>query len=154
MFTPKDNRYPLSIPTPKNGARPPRFNSGRATRSQQQNQKKRRQDKFTGLEDALGDYTYTLGHLQAENFATTTKAISNYVGKTYKNGGDVKRSIDQLRTIDIPQPTHLHTATPRYPQTPATQTQLLLSHRLLPFPLLPVQPRPRKGFGKKKWMST
>ena len=95
MFTPKDNRYPLSIPTPKNGARLPRFNSGRSARFQKQNQQKRRYDKFTGLEDALGDYTYTLGHIQAENFATTTKAISNYVGKTYKNGGDVKRSIDQ-----------------------------------------------------------
>ena len=82
MFTPKDNRYPLSIPTPKNGARPPRFNSGRATRSQQQNQKKRRQDKFTGLEDALGDYTYTLVNLQADNFTTTTNSISQYVDKT------------------------------------------------------------------------
>ena len=56
----------------------------------------KRNSRFLGLEDGLESHTYTLGYQQTENFMNTTKAVSNHVVKTYKNKGDVKRSIDQL----------------------------------------------------------
>ena len=49
---------------------------------------------------------------------TSTKALSNYVGRTFKNRGDVKRSVDQLRVIDLPQPLDLQQGTPEIPATP------------------------------------
>ena len=48
----------------------------------------------------------------------TTEALSNHVGRTFKNGGDAKRSVDRLRMVTIPQPLDLPQATPEIPATP------------------------------------
>ena len=70
-----------------------------------------------GAEEALVSHTYGLGPNQSETYARTTKAIANFVGKSYKNGGDVKRSMDQLRAITILPPDDLREASPPIPET-------------------------------------
>ena len=45
-------------------------------------------------DDKLNGNRYKLGYAQSDIYVQTTKALSLYVGNTYKNGGDVKRSID------------------------------------------------------------
>ena len=139
MFSSKDNWYPLSVPVPKAGARAPGFNQGKVSRFQKANHQSRQRDKFTGLEEVLEDHTYTLGYLRAEYFATTRKAISSYVRKTYKNGGNVKRSIDPLYVIDIPQPSNLKTATPKAPADPGDPT---VTPPISPTPSILVTPGP------------
>ena len=52
-----------------------------------------RTPKFEGSEANLKGMVYTLGFAQGEMFTKTTRDISLYVGKTYKNGGDIKRTM-------------------------------------------------------------
>ena len=44
----------------------------------------------TSDEDQLNGNRYRLGYAQPDIFVKTTKALSLYVGNTYKNGGDIK----------------------------------------------------------------
>ena len=71
-----------------------------------------RKHKFEGSEPDLQGHVYRLGYIQADIFAKTTKEIGLFCGKTYNNGGDVKRSIDQLDAINIPVSSNLPTAAP------------------------------------------
>ena len=130
MFTPyekTDFRYPVSVPFPKvsNRVPKPRTTQGsypRATNkfppasiAGQAHDPRRRKPRFLGSESGIEEYTYTLGNNQSEKFISTRKAISNHVGRTYKNGGDVKRSVDQLRIITILPPADLPEATQGVP---------------------------------------
>ena len=71
-----------------------------------------RSNKFEGSQPDLKGHVYHIGYNQADIFAKTTKEIGLFTGKTYKNGGDVKRSIDQLDAINTPVPSDLPTAIP------------------------------------------
>ena len=130
MFTPRektDYRYPVSVPFPKAGTRSkvkqalprrqklhkPTSRSDGSTRQDTQ-----RRTRFQGHEEGLEDHTYTLGPQQSERFMVTTKALSNHVGRTFKNGGDVKRSVDQLRMMNIPHPRVLSQVIPEISATP------------------------------------
>ena len=130
MFTPRektDYRYPVSVPFPKGGSRPkPKQAPPRRQKSNKPPQRSdgnprqdvQRRTRCQGHKEGLEGHTYTLGPQQSERFMTTTKALSNYVGWTFKNGGDVKRSVDQLRVVDLPQPLDLQQGTPEIPATP------------------------------------
>ena len=71
-----------------------------------------RKNKFEGSEPELKGNVFRLGYNQADIFAETKKEIGLFTGKTYKNGGDVKRSVDQLEAITIPIPVDLPVETP------------------------------------------
>ena len=60
--------------------------------------------KFIGNTEDLGDHIYDIGYNQSDQYTTTTREISHHVGRTYKNGADVERSIDGLTplVLDIP----------------------------------------------------
>ena len=60
--------------------------------------------KFTGDTEDLKDHVYDVGYNQSDQYTTTTREISHHVGRSYKNGADVKRSIDGLRPMVIPIP--------------------------------------------------
>jgi hypothetical protein len=56
--------------------------------------------------------------MQADQYSKTTKEIENYVGRTYKQGADVKAAIEQI-DIGLPMITQ-----PPDPLAAATPTQL------------------------------
>ena len=88
--------------------RGPNKPSRRFTKKRKNTQKfASRTPKFEGSEANLKGMVYTLGFAQGEMFTKTTRDISLYVGKTYKNGGDIKKTIDKLELIDIPPPADL-----------------------------------------------
>ena len=133
MFTPRektDYRCPVFAPFPKSKNRPPKpkpvpQKSPRSTKISLRvpltvptQDSRRRKQRFLGPESEIEEHTYTLGNNQRERFVATTKAISNHVGRTYKNGGDVKRSIDQLRGTIIPPPADLLEAIEELPADP------------------------------------
>ena len=83
--------------------------------------------RFTGTENALKGYTYTLAPNRIEVWTKTTREIADYVGRMYKNGGDVKRSIDKLKVIDIPTPPDLPVVTPAVEATDTDYTTVPLA---------------------------
>ena len=60
------------------------------------------QQRFEGATEALKGHYYDMGYNRSEQFNKTTKAICNYVGTTYRNGADVRVSIESLTTLIIP----------------------------------------------------
>ena len=151
MFTLRkktDYRYPVSIPYPKGGPRPKTKQA--QTRRNKPNkppprpdgshrQEVQRRSRFQGHEEGLEGHTYTLGPQQSERFMVTTKALSNYVGRTFKNGGDVKRSVDQLRVIDLLPPEDLQQGTPEIPEVPGDPDT---TPPIPPTPAVPAVPGP------------
>jgi hypothetical protein len=58
-----------------------------------------RQAKFKGqCEELKGNIYDCKGGFQVDQYAKTTKEISNYVGRTYRQGADVKMAINQIDT--------------------------------------------------------
>ena len=47
---------------------------------------------------------FDLGYNQSDQYTTTIKEISQHVAKTYKNGTDVKQSIDNMTPLVIDMP--------------------------------------------------
>ena len=52
--------------------------------------------KFEGRCSELKGFTYDGEHKHADQFITTTKEIQNYVGRTFKNAGDITAAIGNL----------------------------------------------------------
>ena len=67
--------------------------------------------KFEGNKEELKRHVYILGYVQGETLKRTTTKIAIFVGRIYKNGADVKRTVDGLTRITITVPTDLPTAT-------------------------------------------
>jgi hypothetical protein len=64
-----------------------------------------RQPKFEGKSDDLKGHIYDCSDSrQADQFAKTTKEIAEYVGRTYKYGGDARLAIENLEVPEIPEP--------------------------------------------------
>jgi hypothetical protein len=67
--------------------------------------------KFDGRCDDLKGHIYDCkGGLQADQYAKTTKEIANYVGRTYKQGADIKMAI---KAIDTGLPAIIQPADPQ-----------------------------------------
>ena len=61
--------------------------------------------KFQGACEALKGHTFDCSdHHQADRYATTLKKLSEHVGATFKNGGDVRASIEVEAKFWIPLP--------------------------------------------------
>ena len=95
--------------------------------------------RFQGAEPELKGFVYNLGYAQADTYVQTTKAIALYVGKTYNNGGDVKRTIDQLKMINLPVPAELPVAAPAVPEVIADPTAV---PPIIGTPAIPAVPAP------------
>jgi hypothetical protein len=66
------------------------------------------QPKFEGKCAALKDFIYDCSDSkQADVFAKTTKEISEYVGRTYRYGNDIRRAIESLARPTLTQPVDL-----------------------------------------------
>ena len=60
---------------------------------------------FKGRCNDLKGYIYDCdSHKQCDIFVTTTREIAEYIGRTYKYGGDTKMSIHKLEIITIERP--------------------------------------------------
>ena len=58
-----------------------------------------------GIEDLKShSYDYS-SYKQADKFVTTTKAIKEYVGKNYANGGDIRATLENMSEFEIENPT-------------------------------------------------
>ena len=109
----------LGLSGPKGRSnRSPKKLRGDYRRARRRSKNHSTRSRFRGTEDALKGHVYTLAPNRTEVYQKTTREIADYVGRTYKNGGDVKRSIDKLTIIDIPAPMELPVATPAVPATP------------------------------------
>ena len=64
-----------------------------------------RTPKYTGDTDDLKGHIYDIGYNQSDQYTTTTREIAHHVGRTYKHGADVKRSIDELTQLSLQVPT-------------------------------------------------
>merc|ERR1740124_2183940 len=64
----------------------------------------KRSPKFTGETESLKTYVYDLGYSQADIYTDTTQKNAEYCDQEYKNGADVKSSIEELYIllIDVP----------------------------------------------------
>ena len=61
-----------------------------------------KQAKFEGKCDDLKGHIYDYSHAkQADQFAKTTKEVSEYVGRTYKYGGDIRLAVKILLPSNI-----------------------------------------------------
>lgn len=64
-----------------------------------------RQTKFEGKCDDLKGYIYDCSDSrQADQFTKTTKEIQEYVGRTFRGGGDARLIFDNLTLPVIPEP--------------------------------------------------
>ena len=78
-----------------------------------------KQAKFEGKCDDLKGHIYDYSHAkQADQFAKTTKEIADYVGSTYKHGGDIRLAVLNLDPPPLPMPDD--------PPTEANETQKLI----------------------------
>ena len=100
----------LGLSGPKN--RSPKRLRGDKRRAYKRGRNGAYRSSFQGTEDALKGYTYTLAPNRTEVWTKTTREIADYVGRNYKNGGGVKRSIDKLKVVEIPTPPDLPVAVP------------------------------------------
>ena len=103
------NRHPLTTPSPKTSNRGNKqgYQMKPFNRFNNRTRNQRKPTNFEGSESKLDSHTYTLGYTQHEEFNRTTKKIADYVGRTYRNGGDIKRTIDAMEKINIPLPADL-----------------------------------------------
>jgi hypothetical protein len=74
--------------------------------------------KFTGRCDDLSGHIYDCGgqRMAADTFTKTTKEISEYVGRTYKSGGDMRTAIVKMKKPGLTMPTD--------PETSASKTEI------------------------------
>merc|ERR1740124_1937744 len=59
----------------------------------------KRSPKFTEETESLKTYVYDLGYSQVDIYTDTTHKIAEYCDQVYKNGVDVKRSIEELHVL-------------------------------------------------------
>ena len=59
-------------------------------------------ERFKGATEALEGNVFDCGYSQTEQYNKTVKAIAEYVGIMYKNGTDVRISIEQIERVNIP----------------------------------------------------
>ena len=71
------------------------------------NQDTQRKTRFQGHEEGLEGHTYTVGSQQSERFMLTTKALSNHVGRTLKNGGDNLKLTPSRFACILPDTPHM-----------------------------------------------
>ena len=57
-----------------------------------------------GVEKPNGHYYDCSSHKQADTSVTTTKTITEYIGKTYTNEGRVEHTLGHGEMYDIPNP--------------------------------------------------
>ena len=57
-----------------------------------------------GIEELKGHYYDCSSYKQADKFVTTTKAIKEYVGKNYSNGGDIRATLESMTEFPIEYP--------------------------------------------------
>ena len=74
----------------------------------------------------MNGYVYTLGKEKCETYTKTTKDIALYHGKTYKDEGNVKKTLDRIQMITIPKPSNLPTPEAAIPKFIADLTAILL----------------------------
>ena len=61
--------------------------------------------KFEGRCDDLKGHIYDYSHAKrADQFAKTTKEMAEYVGRTYKHGGDIRLAVLNLGPPELPIP--------------------------------------------------
>ena len=82
---------------PKESPKDRRFRRGKGKKARRRHPV--RGTKFIGNTEDLGEHVYDIGYNQSDQYTTTTREISHHVGHTYKNGADVKRSIDGLTQL-------------------------------------------------------
>ena len=88
---------------PRESPKDKRYRRGRGKKSRRQPALKT--PKYTGDTEELKGHVFDLGYNQSDQCTTTTREISHHVGKTYKYGADVKRSIDSLTQLVLQVPT-------------------------------------------------
>ena len=67
--------------------------------------KQRSVEKFVGREEELQDYVYKITSAKnTDGYNKTTKEIARYASTNYKNGGDIKRTVEEESTYTIPIP--------------------------------------------------
>ena len=59
------------------------------------------QQKFNGATENLKGNIFEIAYNQIELYNATIKAIAEHVGITYKNGADVRSSVEQLSALTI-----------------------------------------------------
>ena len=85
-----------------------------------------KQPKFEGKCDNIKGHIYDCtDSRQSDMFVKTTREVGEFVGRTYKYGGDMRLTVENLERIDFAQPT----------DPPNNQRG------------------PRNGFGKRRWMN-
>ena len=79
--------------------------SPRNRRFRRGNGKKQRRltfhQRFSGATENLKGNIFDIAHNQTELYNATIKAIAEHVGITYKNGADVRSSVEQLKALTI-----------------------------------------------------
>ena len=71
----------------------------------QLSQKKLPRSTFSGGIDELGtNYFDCSSYQQADRYVVTTKAIHEYVGRTYHHSGDIRATLENLVLFQIPEP--------------------------------------------------
>ena len=95
-----------------NEAKPDIVRSGDSPEKNKKNMKKaqnqqitQRSTKFEGRCDDLKGHIYDYGDSKnADQFIQTTKEIKNYVGRTYKCGGDITAAITAFAVTTLVEP--------------------------------------------------
>lgn len=104
------NHPRLSLP--KHSKKSPRSSTGDPMQARMKHPRLPNNPRFQGVEEGITRHTYNLEYTQLNIYVKTTKALLLFVGKTYKNGEDIKKSIDQLVLTVIPRPDELPTVSP------------------------------------------
>ena len=90
----------------KSDVKPSGQESNKKSFSKKQNVSQTRGVKFDGRCEDLKGHVYDYGDGKtADQFVITTKEIKNYVGRTYKHGGDIVDAIDAMAVPTKTEPT-------------------------------------------------
>ena len=57
-----------------------------------------------GIDDLKGHYYDCSSGKQADRYVNTTRQITEYVGREYKYGGDIRATIENMTLFNIPKP--------------------------------------------------
>lgn len=88
---------------PRESLKEQRYHRGRDKKNRRQPAS--RTPKYTGNTEDLKGHVFDLGYNQSDQYTATIREISQYVGKNYKYGADVKISIDSLTELTLVMPT-------------------------------------------------
>ena len=92
---------PAGKSTPSETSKERRERRGKGEKTRRTRGATFKEPNFTGNTEELKENIYNLIYNMGDRYTTTTRAIAEHAGRTYKNGSMVKASIEELTAMAL-----------------------------------------------------